>query len=166
MCSQLRIAVGCVGICVSGTGKDGAALDSRLQPLLPERQTLEFIQAITLRGAVEESVLEQSLPSTLMIHSGLDCSTTSVVVGDIFQLPGISPFIVEKSWIVVAFVEVLEHGGEDLRKFLREVDPFGRRLEKLSTAYRCEKWRGRENVLVCREESLFGANANRDDRRG
>lgn len=99
-------------------------MDTRLQPLLPERETLEFIQAITVGSAVEESVLEQRLPMSLVIDGGLDCSTTSIVVGDIFQLPGISPFIMEQSWIVVTFVEVLEHGREDLRKLFREVDPF------------------------------------------
>lgn len=166
MCSQLRIAVGRVGVCVPGTGKDGVALDSRLQPLLPERETLEFIQTITLGSAVEQSVLEQSLAGALVVHRGLDRTMASIVRGDIFQLPGISPFVVKKSWIIVTLVEVLEHGGEDLRKLFREVDPFGRRLEKLSTAYGSEIRRCRENVFVRSEESLFGANANGDDGRG
>ena len=69
----------------------------------------------------------------------------------------------EQAGIVVAFVEVFEHGGEDFGDFFGEVDPFGGGLEELAAADGGEEGGGGEDVLVGGEEALLDADAEGDD---
>ena len=80
-----------------------------------------------------------------------------------FKLPRISAFVVQKARIVVAFVEVLEDGGEDFGQFFWEIDSFGGGLEELAAADGGEEGRGRKDVFVGCEEALLDADAEGDD---
>ena len=84
----------------------------------------------------------------------------------LFELPGVSAFVVQKAGIVVAFVEVFEDGGEDFGDFFGKVDSFGGGLEELATADGREEGRGGEDVLVGCEEALLDANAEGNNRGG
>lgn len=53
MCTEFRVVVRCVGVGISGTRQNGAALDSRLKPLFPECETLEFVETIFLRSTAK-----------------------------------------------------------------------------------------------------------------
>lgn len=83
-----------------------------------------------------------------------------------FKFPGVAAFVVEETGVVVAFVEVFEHGGEDLGKFFGEVDFFCGGLEELAATNGGEEGGVGKDVFVGGEEALFGADADGDDRRG
>ena len=51
-----------------------------------------------------------------------------------FELPRVSPLVVQQARVVVAFVEVFEDGGEDLGELFGQVDSFGRGFEVLASA--------------------------------
>ena len=69
----------------------------------------------------------------------------------------------EEAGVVVAFVEVLEDGGEDFGDFFGEGNSFGGGLEELAADDCGEEGGSRENVFVGGEEALFGADAEGDD---
>ena len=58
---ELGVARGRVPVRVPRARQDGATLDARPESLLAQRQPLELVQAVALRGAVDECVLEQQL---------------------------------------------------------------------------------------------------------
>ena len=89
----------------------------------------------------------------------------TAAVGSLFQLPGISPLVVLETRVVVAFVEVLEDGGEDLGEFFGQVDSFGGGFEELAAADGGEEGGGGEDVFVAGEQSLLGTDAESDDGR-
>ena len=71
--------------------------------------------------------------------------------------------VVEEAWVVIAFVEVFEDGGEDLGGFFGEGDAFGGRFEELRATDGGEERGEGEDVFVGGEEALFGADAESDD---
>ena len=83
-----------------------------------------------------------------------------------FELPRISTLVVEEAGIVVAFIEVLEHGGKDFGEFFGQVDSFGGGLEELAAADGGEEGGIGEDVFVGGEEALLSADAEGDDGRG
>ena len=56
----------------------------------------------------------------------VDCAfaATAGAVGGGFKLPRVLPLVVLEPGVVVAFIEVLEDGGEDLGGFFGEGDAF------------------------------------------
>ena len=82
----------------------------------------------------------------------------------IFEVPAVALLVVLDAGVVVAFVEVLEDGGEDFWFFVGEVDAFvGCRLEELSGAEGLEPGGVGEDVFVGGEEALFAADGYGDD---
>jgi len=77
------------------------------------------------RDLLDHGVLKQGLASSQMMNRRLDDPSRAAVFRRILQLPGVAAFVMQQARIVVAFVEVFEDGGEDLRDFFRQVDTFG-----------------------------------------
>lgn len=92
----------------------------------------------------------------------VDCGLRVVLSGH-FELPRISALAVQEARVVVAFVEVFEDGREDFGGFLGKVDSFGGGFEELATADGGEEGGVGEDVFVGCEETLLGADAERDD---
>ena len=78
----------------------------------------------------------------------------------LFQLPCVPTFVVLQAGVIVTFVEVFQHRGEDFGEFFRETDSFGAGFEKLTAADSGEEGGGGEDVFVGGEESLFGTDAD------
>lgn len=57
MCPQLRIIVRGIRIRISRARKNSTALYPRLQPLLPQRQPLQVVQAISIGGTIKHGIL-------------------------------------------------------------------------------------------------------------
>lgn len=76
-----------------------------------------------------------------MIDCRFDSPSTSSPGFDILQLPCVPSFVVEETWIIVAFIEVFEDGGEYFGDLFGEIDPLGGRFEELATADCCKKGR-------------------------
>ena len=81
----------------------------------------------------------------------------------VFEFPDVASLILEKAWVVVAFVEVFEDGGEDFGEFFREIYPFGGGFEELAATYGGEEGGVGENRFVGSEEAGFGADDECDD---
>ena len=86
MGAQAAVGVGRMRIAVLRAAKDGADVDAGLQSLLSQRQPLEFLQPITVCGAVDYRVAEQVLVEAGEKHDRLDrrrgalaCAATSVL---------------------------------------------------------------------------------------
>jgi hypothetical protein len=98
---------------------------------------------------------------------GAVCRLNAVVVGIravlVLQEPTASLLIIVDGRSVVAFVEILEYGGEDFSSFIRKLDAFASRLEELRPDDIGEEGRFVEDAFVSGEESLFGADANGHD---
>ncbi len=155
---ELGVALGRVGVGVPRARQYGAALDAGLQSLLAQREPLELVEPVALRGAVDQGVLEQRLPAARVVDGRF-----RVVLGGHFELPGVAALVVQEARVVVAFVEVLEDGGEDFGALFGEGDALGGGLEELAAADGGEEGGGGEDVLVGGEEALLGADAEGDD---
>ena len=119
---QPLLALFCVGVGISGTREHGAALHSTLQPLLLQCQLLQLGEPILFGGTVEHRILEQVLAKGRMKDDGF----TGVCIGSrVLQLPGVSTFVVQQTWVVVTFVEVFQHRGEDFGQFVGQGESFG-----------------------------------------
>ena len=126
--------------------------------MLAKRQSLELVQAVPFRGAVDQCVLQQRLSASRVVDRRL-----RVLLPRHFELPCISALVVQQAGVVVAFVEVLEDGGEDFRELFWEVDSFGGGLEELAAADGGEEGGGGEDVFVGGEEALLDSDAEGDD---
>ena len=83
------------------------------ETLLPERHTLQLLEPILLGRAVDDRVLEQVAVHTMVVDGRLDGAATAVG-GDGLELPRVAALVVHEARVVVALVEELEHGREDL----------------------------------------------------
>ena len=155
---QLRVALGRVGVRIPRARQNGTTLDARLEPLLAQRQPLELVQAIAFRGAVDERVLQQHLAAGRVVDRGL-----RILLRRHLEFPCVAALVVQEARVVVAFVEVFEDGGEDLRDFFGQGDPFSAGLEELAAADGGEEGGVGEDVFVGGEEALLGADAEGDD---
>ena len=153
---QLAVAVRRVRVRVSRRGQDGCALYSALQSLFAEGKPLELIEPVFLRRAVQQRILEQLLPRQSVKNRAL---SVPLVVFAAFELPAVPPLVVQQAGVVVALVEVFEHGGEDLGDVVGQVDAFGEGFEELAAADCGEEGGVGEDVFVGGEEALFGADA-------
>ena len=81
----------------------------------------------------------------------------------VLKEPAGTLLVVSEFGRVVTFVEVLKHGGEDFRLFVREVESFAGTFEELCAAVLSEVGGFAEDVFVGGEESLGGTNAYRYD---
>ena len=112
---QPLLALFRVRVGVSGTREHGTALHSTLQPLFLQCQFLQLREPVLFGGTVEYRILEQVLAKAGM----KDDRFTGVCIGSsVLQFPGISAFVVQQTWVVVALVEVFQDGGEDFGQFV------------------------------------------------
>ena len=164
---QLRIAVRRVRVRKPRTRQYRCALDPALQTLLPQREPFQFVQSVLLGGAVYQCVLEQLLACGVAVHCALHGASTGhgLVVGYL-EFPAVLTLVVQEAGVVVAFVEVFEDGGEDLRGFVWEGNAFGDGFEELGADYSREEGGEGEDIFVGGEEALFGADAEGYDRGG
>ena len=72
---------------------------------------------------VDHSVLQHGSANAVMVDRRL-CRTRWSTTGAVLKIPAHSLLVVREARCVVAFVEILQHGGEDLRLFGRKVDAF------------------------------------------
>ncbi len=61
MGAQAAVRVGRVRVAVLGAAEDRADIDAGLQPLLPQREALQLLQPVSVRGAVDDRVAEEVL---------------------------------------------------------------------------------------------------------
>ena len=121
---QPLLALFRVRVGIPGAREHGAALHSALQPLLLQCQLLQFRESVLFGGTVEHRILEQVLAEPGM----KDDRFTGVGIGSrVLQFPGVSPFVVQQTWVVVAFVEVFQDGAEDFGQFVGQGKSFGMR---------------------------------------
>lgn len=158
---QLRVAIRRVGVRVSCARKDGAALDARLQALLPQRQSLQLVQPVSFSGAVQDRVFEKELSCTVAVDGGLDIVPAAVLL----ELPRVPAFVVQQARVVVALVEILEDGRKDLGELFGQIDPLGAGFEELASTDGGEEWRVGEDIFVGGEQTLFRTHAYGDDGR-
>lgn len=111
----------------AGGREDGAALDAGLEALLHEGEALEVGERKAVGGAlVGEGVRWERYASEgrTYVDDGVfkhrstyavvvDCALSHAGGGAVFEVPAASLLVVCEARSVVAFVEVLEHGGED-----------------------------------------------------
>lgn len=191
--AEPRVRVGRVVVGVLRRPQDGRDVDPALQALLAQRQALELLESELVGRAVHHRVAEQVLPLARDIHCGLDGSATAcVVVGvrvssgsvvrvmrmmrgfvgrrirggphGVLELPRVAVLVVQQAGVVVALVEVLEDGREDLGLLVRERNPLALCLEVLVPAGLLEERRLAQDLLVGGEEAPLATNRQRDDR--
>ena len=169
--AQLGVGVGCVGVGVAGRRQDGAALDARLEPLLPQRHALQLLQPVPLRRAVDDRVLEEGPAGVLVVDGGLDGPAAAGVRGRLLDLPRVPPLVVQEAGVVVALVEVLEDGGKDLGGLVREGDAPGgvhvwaalQRVGEVGRVAQDMLMGGEYAVLVTDDESYNGTDTTKKD---
>ena len=83
-----------------------------------------------------------------MVYCALTRQNSTIAM---LEVPARSLLVVSDFGTVVAFVEILQHGGEDFRLFVREIDSFARRFEELRPAALGEVGRLAQNVFVSSE---------------
>ena len=178
MRSQLAIALGSIGIRIAGRGQDRLARYTRLQALFAECEAFQLGEGVAVRGTVDEGVLEEVLLGGGVEDGGcgmvvvmllVDGIVVVVVlggsrrsVGVVFELPGIFALVVQEFGVVVALVEIFEHGGEDFGNFFGEGDAFCLRFEELAALDGGEEGGGGEDGFVGGEEAGGGANGEGD----
>jgi hypothetical protein len=156
--TELRVVVGRVCVGVTGRGQDGGALDARLQSLLPESQLLQLVQTVLLGLAVDDGVLQDG--SGGGVNDGL---TSAVVVAAVLEGPVVALLAELETGVVVALVQVLENGRENLGLLVGQVYPLVGRLEELAAAGCLKPGRVGQDVFVCGEEALLVSYGDCDD---
>lgn len=84
MGAQATVGVGRVSVAILRATKDDADVDTSLQPLLPQRQSLEFLQSVALCGAVDYRVAEQVLVQAGEKHGRLDGELTRAATSELW----------------------------------------------------------------------------------
>lgn len=143
--------------------------------LLPQRNPLELLETVLLRSAVNHSVLEQIAVDTVVVYGRLDAAAAVFsVAAEGLNLPRVTALVVHQARVVVALVEVLQHGREDLGLLVGEGDALGRggrgggyggrgaddvggAAVKVGAEGVLEKGRCAKDVFVGGEEALFCA---------
>jgi len=190
MGAQAAVRVGGVGVAVLGAAQHGAYVDARVQPLFAQRQLLELLQPITPRGTVDDGVAEDVLADARYIDGRLDsgrdlgglaCAATSefkcigkrrgILDGGptrerILELPRVAVLVVHQAGVVVALVEVLEDGAEDLRLLIGERDPPVLRIRNGPAQDPVEERSLAQHILMRRKQPCLGAHHHGDDGRG
>lgn len=132
------------------------------QTLLPQGHPLELLEAVLVSRAINDRVLQDIAIDAVVVDGGL--ARALAVVLYVLHLPRVAALVVDQARVVVALVEVLEHGGEDLGLLVRQVDALGVAaaagrggVQVLRRQRLLEPWRGAEDVLVRGEDTLVFA---------
>ena len=140
-------------------------MEARLtETLLAKGNTLEFLQAVLVGGAVDDGVLQDLAVDAVMIDGGLDGAAT--VVGYLFNLPRVPPLVVHQTRVVVAFVEILENRREDLGLLIGKRDLLVLRVHHLPFEDIVKERGAAEDILVRGEDTLLLADDQGHNRRG
>ena len=185
MGAQAAVRVWGVGVGVLGGAQDGCDVDAGLQPLLAKGEALELIEAVAVRGAVDDGIAEDVGAYAGKVDGGVGrggvggaCGAATsgfgrvggVVGGEVLgcvvlELPRVAVPVVDKARVVVTLVEVLEDGGEDLGFFVGEGDPPALRIKVAAAAGVVEEGRLAQDVFVRCKEATVGADGEGDDGR-
>lgn len=178
MGAQATVRVRRVGVGILGRSQDRADIDAGLQPLLAEGQTLQLLEAVLVRGTVDDSVTKDLGPNAGKINGGFG-RRAWVAAPDIrvwrwllrsphavLELPRVAVPVVHQAGIVIALVEILEDGRKDLGLLVREGDSLVHDIQGFPLARRLEKGRLAEDILVRGKEPSLAANSKSDNRRG
>lgn len=113
MSAQSILRVGRVVVGVPRRAEDHVHGDPTLQPLLAQRELLEIIESVPLRGAVYDRVAEDDRADGGVEDGCFAGSTAAGVVGVlcVLEFPAVGGGVAEETWEVVAFVEELEDAG-------------------------------------------------------
>lgn len=111
-----------------------------------------------VRTYIDDSIL-QHRPSNASDTHDILARAGRVVIEE----PARSLLVVCNLGRVVAFIQELEHSREDFGLFVRQVDAFARRFEKLRPAGLSEVGRFGEDVFVGCEEAGGGPDGDGDD---
>ena len=110
---------------------------------------------------VDDGVFEDGPADAVAVDGALRPRDSIIAV---VERPARPLLVVDQSRAVVAFVQVLQHGGEDLGLFVGQIDAFARRFEELRPEGLGEVGRLGEDVFVCGEEPLGRSDADGHDR--
>jgi len=159
---QLRVVIWGIVIGESRTREDGAALYPRLQALLLQAQSLQFVQAIPLCSTIQQRVLKNNLACSRMPDGRLDGTASIVIRSSVFQLMTTRSFVVDQARVVVTLVEVLEQRGEDFGEFVCERDTFlgSQSIKVLGPTKGGKEGRDGEDGLVAGKEARFRADTD------
>jgi hypothetical protein len=136
------------------------------ESLLPQRNLFQVLEPILLCRAVNNCVLEEVAIRGMMVHSRLDSLPS--VAGQGLQLPRVASLVVYETGIVVAFVEILQHGREYFWLFIRQRDAArraARAVDKVAVQGGLEEWGDAEDIFMGGEETLFLADDEGDNGR-
>lgn len=126
------------------------------EPLLAQSDALELIQLVLLGGTVDDGVLEDLGAGGLVEDGGL------VVALD---LPSVSALVVDQPGGVVALVQVLEDGREDLGLLVRQGDALARGLHVLRAQGGSQDGRLCQDLLMGGKDAGLAADDQGDDGR-
>lgn len=126
------------------------------EPLLAQSDALELLQLVLLGSTVDDGVLEDLGAGGLVEDGGL------IVALD---LPCVSALVVDQSGGVVALVQVLEDGGEDLGLLVRKGDALARGLHVLRAQGGSQDGRLRQDLLMGGKDACLAADDQGDDGR-
>lgn len=113
VCTELRVVVRSIGVCVTGRRQDGRALDARLETLLLQSKLLQFLQSVLVGLTVDDSVFQYR--SDRRLNNSFMCA---VGIAAIFEVPAVSLLVVLHTRVVVTLVEVLKNRREDFGLFV------------------------------------------------
>jgi len=108
----------------------------RTETLLSKREALKLIQAVLLGSTVDNGVLQQLSIHAVVINSSL----VAGLLRRRLQLPRVSLLVVEKTRVVVAFVEILEDRREHLGLFIGQRNLLTLRIQHLVLQHGLEEW--------------------------
>ncbi len=142
---------------------DGDGDGALTETLLPQRDPLELLEPVLVGGAVDDGVLQDVAVYGVVVDGRLGGSGPLV---QLLDLPGVPALVLDEAGVIVALVEVLEHGREDLGLLVGQVDALALRVHILALQGLLEPRRGAEDVLVRGEDPLLLADHEGHDGRG
>jgi hypothetical protein len=86
---------------------------------------------VSMAAAVYDSILEHRSTAKCIGSALVHASSSST---SMLEVPRVALLVEVDLGSIVAFVEILENGGEDFRRLARKLDSFAVRFEELSTA--------------------------------
>lgn len=124
------------------------------ESLLAQGDALQLVQAKLLAGTVDDCVLENLALNAVQLDRG------GIVA---LELPCILALVVDQTRRVVALVQVLKDGGQDLGVLLGKSETLAGGFHVLLPQDGTEERRLGEDILVSREYPLLRADDESDD---
>lgn len=134
------------------------------EALLPQRDSLEFLEPVSISSAIDDCVLEKVAIGSMVIDGRL----SATIILKLFDLPRVSLLVVDQARIVVPFVHVLQDGGEDFRFLISQVDALVVRRVCIHVHVRqvaLEPRRCTQDIFVGGEDALVSSDNEGDNGR-